>query len=117
MAVRAAILSDAVQRRRASAQSNRAHRSQVSVIHRPLPAADHNILQFVQHRGSMRAREALVFIPSSPTNGRGRDEGKRARVRVLRSADSNSDHVRMLAALDGVARRPALGDFKIVRQR
>ena len=91
--------------------------SECPVIHRVFPAAKHNVLHFAKHRGPMRAREALVLKPSSPTNGRGCDEGKRARVRVLRSADSNSDHVRMLAALDGVARRPALGDFEIVRER
>ena len=48
-------------------------------------------------------------------NGRGRDERERARVRALRSADSNPEHVRTLAGLDGVAGRSALEASKIVR--
>ena len=59
--------------------------------------------EFVQRRWPTRPREGLFpNRPNSP-NGRELDERKRARVRMLRSANSHSDHVRMLAALDGVA--------------
>ena len=105
-----------VDERRPSPAERIGRRCQLSTGH--LSLADHNSLLSVRHRGPMRARDALVLEPSSPAErAGGRDEGKRARVRVLRSTYSNSDHVRMLAALDGVARRPALGSFEVIRQK
>ena len=38
------------------------------------------------------------------------------KVRMLRCSNSNSEYVRMLAALDGVAGRPSLGAFDVLRQ-
>ena len=43
--------------------------------------------------------------------------GVLAELCMLRCSDSNSEHVRMLAALDIIVRRTSVGPFEVVRQR
>jgi len=40
-----------------------------------------------------------------------------AQVRLLRSTDSDSQHVRMLGTLDGIAGRSSFGTLGVLRQR